>query len=187
VTLGDDGKEVSRKRYPNMFDPDTDPLHESGVRSGSVWYFVSHRGQIHSVDVSGPEFKFLSAWSVAQKDGEKTWIPGQPMQTLAVHHRAQKLYVLMQLSDLKPKVNGSDFHRQPGTEVRVFDLKSKKLLQRIALKNLVDAIAISQDDHPLLYASSLYHTAVTFQDAGTGQLLHEIPFPSYPNVLQPVE
>jgi methylamine dehydrogenase heavy chain len=137
--------------------------------------------------VSGADFKPLPPWSVAERDGEKTWIPRQPMQTLAIHHRAQKLYVLMQASDLQPKINGIDFHRQPGTEVRVFDLKTHKRVQRVPLKNLVDAIAISQDDAPLLYASSLYHMAVTIQDAASGKLLHEIPFPTYPTLLQPVD
>lgn len=187
ITLSEDGKEASRKRFTKFFDPDTDPIHESGIRSGSIWRFVSHRGIIHSVDVSKPEFKFHTVWSVAEKSGDKTWIPGQPMQTMAVHHRAQLLYVLMHESDLKPKLNGIDFHRQAGTEVRVFDLKTKKLVQRIPLKNLTDAIAVSQDDAPLLYASSLYHLSVTIQDATTGKIKHELPFPSFPHLVQPVD
>lgn len=187
ITLGDDGKEVSRKRFPKFFDPDADPIHESGIRSGNIWRFVSHRGVIHTVDVSKPDFKFQPVWTVAEKAGDKTWIPGQPMQTLAVHHKTQRLYVLMHESDLKPKLNGIDFHRQAGTEVRVFDLKTKKLLQRISLKNLTDAIAVSQDDAPLLYASSLYHLAVTIQDVATGAIKHELPFPSFPHVVQPVD
>ena len=187
ITLSEDGKETSRKRYPKFFDPETDPLHESAVRSGNTWYFVSHLGQIHAVDFSGMDFKPAAVWSVSEKEGDRTWIPGQPMQTLAVHHRQQKLYVLMHPSDLKPKLSGSDIHRQPGTEVWVFDLKTHHRLQRIPLKNLVDAIAVSQDDSPLLYSSSLYHVAFTIQEAATGKLLHEIPFPSYPNILQPVE
>jgi methylamine dehydrogenase heavy chain len=187
VTITDDGKEASRKRYTRFFDPDADPLHESAMRSGNIWYFVSHRGEMHPVDVSGADFKPLPTWSVAQKDGELTWIPGQPMQTLAIHHRQQRLYVLMHASDLKPKTNGIDFHRQPGTEAWVFDLKNKRRLQRIALKNLTDAIAVSQDDAPLLYASSMYHLAFTIQQADSGKLLHEIPFPSYPNLVQPVD
>ena len=69
----------------------------------------------------------------------------------------------------------------------MFDLKTHHRLQRIPLKNLVDAIAVSQDDAPLLYSSSLYHVAFTIQEAATGKLLHEIPFPSYPNILQPVD
>ena len=187
ITLSDDGKESSRKRYPKFFDPDADPLHESATRSGNVWYFVSHLGKIHPVDVSGPEFKPLTVWDVSERDGAMTWIPGQPMQTLAVHHRQQKLYVLMHASTLQPKLNGSDIHRQPGTEVWVYDLRTQKRLQRVTLKNLVDAIAVSQDDAPLLYASSMYHLAFTIQDARTGKLMHEIAVPSYPNIVQPVD
>ena len=187
VTLNDEGKEIARKRYPKFFDADTDPLHESAVRSGNTWYFVSHLGKIHPVDVSGADFKPLATWNVSEKDGANTWIPGQPMQTLAVHHRQQQLYVLMHASTLQPKLNGSDIHRQPGTEVWVYDLKSQKRLQRVKLKNLIDAIAITQDDAPLLYASSLYHMAFTIQDARTGKLMHEIAVPSYPHIIQPVD
>jgi methylamine dehydrogenase heavy chain len=139
------------------------------------------------VDVSGPEFKPSAEWNISEKEGENTWIPAQPMQNLAVHHRQQKLYVSVYPSDLKPKLSGTDIHRRPGTEVWVYDLKTKRRVQRIPLKNLVDAIAVSQDDQPLLYASSLYHVAFTIQDAASGKLLHEIPFPSYPNIIQPVD
>ncbi len=187
VTIDDEGREVSRKRYTRFFDADADPLHESGIRDGNVWHFVSHLGEIRSVDVSGKDFRFLPTWRVSIKDGDKTWIPGQPMQTLALHSRRRHLYVLMHASDLKPKGGGSDFHRQPGTEVWIHDLKDRKLLQRIPLKNLTDAIAVSQDDSPLLYASSMYHLAFTILDASTGKELREIPFPSYPNIVQPVD
>lgn len=187
IDLTDDGKEAARKRLPKFFDPDSDPLHESGVRSGNTWYFVSHLGLIHPVDVSGADFKPAAKWSISQSEGESTWIPAQPMQNLSVHNRQRKLYVLVYPSDLKPKMSGSDIHRRPGTEVWVYDLKTHRRVQRIALKNLVDAIAVSQDEHPLLYASSLYHLAFTILDAATGKLLHEIPFPSYPNIVQPVE
>jgi methylamine dehydrogenase heavy chain len=187
VTLNDDGTEAARKRLPKFFDPDSDPLHECGVRSGNTWYFVSHLGRVRSVDVSGPEFKPSAEWNISEKEGENTWIPAQPMQNLAVHHRQQKLYVSVYPSDLKPKLSGTDIHRRPGTEVWVYDLKTKRRVQRIPLKNLVDAIAVSQDDQPLLYASSLYHVAFTIQDAASGKLLHEIPFPSYPNIIQPVD
>lgn len=187
VTLTADGKEASRQRYPKFFDPDVDPLHESGVRSGGIWYFVSHRGQVHPVDVSGADFKFLPTWSVAEADGAMTWIPGQPMQTLAVHHARQKLYVLMHPSDLKPKTNGIEFHREAGTEVWVYDLKSRRREQRLPLGNLTDGIAVSQDDAPLLYASSLYHTEFSVYDAGTGKRLRALSMPSYPTIVQPVD
>jgi methylamine dehydrogenase heavy chain len=137
VSLNEEDKEASRKRFPKFFDPDSDSLHESGVRSGNTWYFVSHLGRIHAVDVSGMDFKAIAEWNVSEKEGDNTWIPGQPMQNLAVHHRQQRLYVLVYPSDLKPKLNGTDIHRRPGTEVWVYDLKTQRRLQRIPLKNLV--------------------------------------------------
>ena len=186
VNLNHDGKEVSRNRYSKLFDPDKDPLHESGVRSGDIWYFVSHLGQIHPVDVSGADFKFLKSWSVSREEGDLTWIPGQPMQTMAIHDSKQWLYVLMHGSDLKPKLSGSDIHRQGGTEAWVFDLKTQKLLQRIKLENPSDAISVSQDSSPLLYATSMFYASFTIQDGLSGKVLWKIPFPSIPTVIQPV-
>jgi methylamine dehydrogenase heavy chain len=187
VTLAEDGTEASRKRYPKFFDADADPLHESGVRSGQTWHFVSHLGRVHSLDASGADFRFLPTWQVSERDGAMTWIPGQPMQTMALHKRRQWLYVLMHPSDLKPKGGGTDYHRQAGTEVWVFDLATKRRLQRVSLKHLTDAIAVSQDESPLLYASSLYQLTFSIHDAGSGKVLREIPFPSYPNIIQPVD
>lgn len=187
INLTSDGKEHSRKRYPRFFDVEHDPLHESAVRSGDTWYFVSWSGQVHAVDVSAEEFRFLPTWSVSKKEGDRTWIPGQPMQTIAVHDRQRLLYVLMHHADLTAKLNGSDSHRQLGTEVWVFSLEDKTMRRRIVLSSPSDAIAVSQDDSPLLYATSMFHMVFSIQDAMTGEPLREIPFPSFPTVIQPVD
>jgi methylamine dehydrogenase heavy chain len=186
VSLTEDGKEASRKHYPNLFDADKDPLHGAGVRSGNAWYFVSHRGQVHTVDVAGPELQFQPVWAVAETAGELTWVPGPSYQPLAIHNAKQKLYVLMHPSDLKPKGGGYDFQDDPGIEAWAFDLKTKRRLQRLPLKNPSFAIAVTQDKSPLLYATATFNFMVTSYDEGTGKSLLDISILTFPTHLHPV-
>jgi methylamine dehydrogenase heavy chain len=187
VNLDDSGKEASRKRYTGFFDADHDPLHGSGTRVGDVWYFVSHYGEVHSVDVSGTEPKFLPVWKVAQKEGDKTWVPGAWMQSLAGNARLGRLYVPMQLSDLKPLLSGYDFHGKEGIEVWVFDLKTKQLQRRIKTKDPITHIAVSQDDKPMLYAGAMWALNVGIYDEASGKYLRELSIPGMPTVIQPAE
>ena len=187
VNFDDAGHEVSRKRYSGFFDADNDPLHASGARTGDVWYFVSHRGQVHSVDVSGPELKFLPTWQVAVKEGDKTWVPGAWMQSLAIHKRLGRLYVAMHLSDLKPKGSGFDFHAKDGTQIWSFDIKTKKLVNKLETKMPISHIAVSQDDSPVLYAGEMWAITISAFDEKTGHLIRDISVPGMPTVLQPLD
>lgn len=186
VDIGEDGKELSRRRYSKFFDVDRDPLHGSGTRAGQTWYFVSHLGQVHSVDVSGAELKFQKTWPVTAKEGDLNWVPGAFMQSLAIHTGKGRLYVAMHASDLKPKGGGTDYHAHPGTQVWVFDLSSKQRVQTIVMKNPVNQIAVSQDAAPLFYGNGMFAGTVTVYDAASGQPLQDIVVPTFPTLLQPV-
>lgn len=186
ITIGDDGHEVSRKRYTGFFDADKDPLHGSGTRSGDTWYFVSHRGVVHQLHVRGGALEIGPVWSVAQTLGAMTWVPGPIMQPVSIHDSTRRLYVLMHPSDLKPKGGGYDFHRAEGVEVWVFDLDTHKRLKQIRLRKPSTAIAISQDDKPLLYAAAMYHFVVDVYDEASAKLKVEIPAPTYATLVQPV-
>lgn len=187
VTIGDDGREVARKRYPGLFDADKDPLHGSGMRTGNTWYFVSFRGLVHEVHVGDGELHFGQPWPVSEQIGAMTWVPGPLMQPVAVHEAKKRLYVLMHPSDLKPKGGGYDFHRGEGTEVWVFDFETKKRLKRIVLKHPGTTIAVSQDTRPLLYVGSMYRFVASVYDAQSGEAKLEIPEPTYVTLLQPVK
>ncbi len=186
ITVGDDGQEVTRKRYPGLFDPDKDPLHGSGTRSGSTWYFVSHRGRVHEVRVGNGELRFGQAWPISDVEGDKTWVPGPMMQTVAVHDAKRRLYVLMHPSDLKPKGGGADFHRESGTEVWIFDLDTKKRLKRMPLTNPGSAVAVSQDAAPYVYVTAMGSFVVTPYDEASGRAIRDISIPTFPTLIQPV-
>lgn len=188
ITIGEDGHEISRKRSTPFFDPDKDPIHGSGTRSGNKWYFPSHRGRIHEVDVSGAELTFPAPWSITETEKGLHWVPGPLMQPVAIHHARHLLYVLMHPSDLKPRGGGFDFHRAEATEVWAFDLNTQRRLKRIKLKLPTSTLAISQDAAPRFYGGSIYGGgSVTVYDEASGKPLLDIPVPMSPTLIQPVD
>lgn len=127
IDIDDSGSERQRSRTPPFFDPRKDPVTEKAVRAGTVWYFVSFDGVVHPVDTSGNELQFPPAWSlVDDADRRESWRTGGA-QHLAVHRGLGRLYVLMHQG-------GADTHKEPGSEVWVYDLVSRKRVQRIGLR-----------------------------------------------------
>lgn len=128
VTLTDEGKEESRERTKPLFDPRTDPVTEKAVRNGNIWYFVSFEGFIYPIDVSGPAPAVGTPWSLfTEADRKEHWRIGG-MQHLAIHRADGRLYALVHQGE-------RDTHKDPGSEVWVFDTGTHRRLQRITLLN----------------------------------------------------
>ena len=201
VTLDDDGHETSRGRSKPFFDPRNDPVTEKAVRYGDQWLFVSFAGQVHPVDVSGPEIRFPQAWSLlTDADRAQSWRIGG-LQHLAVHQKSGRLYSLMHRG-------GPDTHKESGEEVWVYDLASRRRLDRIKLVNpgltiygfpiefgqswiwpfdhfsdwlidtfapaAVSAIQVTQDDAPLLFTVSQFSGSVGVYDAMSDKFLRRV-------------
>ena len=127
VSLDETGRLASKRRTERFFDPATDPVTEKAARWGTSWVFVSFEGLAYRVDFSETEPVFETPWSlVSEADREATWKPGGS-QHLAVHEASNRLYSVMHRG-------GRDTHKQPGTEIWVYDLESHERLQRIALR-----------------------------------------------------
>jgi methylamine dehydrogenase heavy chain len=190
VDIDDTGRELSRKRYSALFDAVVDPLHGTAVRAGNYWYFVTHLGVVHSIDVGGKELKHKILWEAGAKSGDQTaWVPAEMFQNLAHHESMQRLYVLLGDQSLVPKGGGTDYHRQSGTEVWVFDINTGQRVERFKLPEPMFSIAVSQDDSPLLYASSMWLPKVYVFDAVSGKELRQIEtaYGSMNTIIQPVE
>ena len=128
VTLDDAGQEKTKERSAPFFDPNADPVTEKAARAGNQWLFISFAGVLHPVDISGDVPSFAKAWSiVSEEDKRGSWRIGGTQQ-LAVHAPSGRLYALMHQG-------GKDTHKDPGTEVWVFDLATHARVQRIALKS----------------------------------------------------
>lgn len=188
VSFDDQGKETGRERVSGVFDPIGDPLHGTGVRNGNIWYFVTHKGEVQPIDISGKRLKPLRRWKAGEISGGSGWVPGEIMENVTIHKADNVLYMLMHNGSMAPKGGGTDYHRQPGTEVWAFDAATGKRLRRIALSQPSQAIAVSQDGAPLLYASSLFSNQLLVIDPRTGRELRKINAGlAMPALVQPVE
>ncbi len=180
VTLDDAGREQARKAHPNFFDPSLDPLLEKAVRAGDQWLFVSFAGDVHPVDVSASGLTFGAKWPLTDAaERASKWLPGG-LQPFALHASSGRLYTLVHQG-------GADTHKDPGQSVWVYDLATKKRVQKIALDELSTSIAVSPDDAPLLYSAFLGAPALVVYDARTGTRLRAIEnAASWPGLLQPI-
>ena len=82
---------------------------------------------MRAVDVSGPELRFGDTWPLSDETAAVRWRIGG-LQHLAVHEPSGRLYALMHQG-------GPDGHKDPGTEVWVYDLATRERLERIELES----------------------------------------------------
>ncbi len=203
VTLNENGGDPRVERSEPFFDAQQDPVTEKAVRRGNEWLFVSFGGVIHPVDVSGDKPVFGETWRILpESDAADAWRIGGP-QHLAVHAASGRLYALVHQG---PR----DSHKEPGTEVWVYDLASHERIRQIRLLNPiasfvqqqmsatgreragrtlawllgkvmpnpgVERILVTQDEHPVLIASTSLPPTITVHDATTGEVLREISEP----------
>jgi methylamine dehydrogenase heavy chain len=130
IKLDDDGREISKSRSKVIFDPDVDPVTEKAVRYGNDWLFVSFKGTVYPIDASGRTTRIKRSWSMVSRDekAEGWQIAGD--QHLSVHQDSGMLYSLMRKG---PGENPQDAGAEDGEEIWVFDLNTKKRVQRFAV------------------------------------------------------
>ncbi|RQH08987.1 amine dehydrogenase large subunit [Paraburkholderia dinghuensis] len=173
LALDDKGAERSRQKSAAFFNVDEDPVFVNGLRSGNKYFFISFNGVIHTVDLSQGKAAFLPTWSLlSQEDAAGNWRPGG-YQVGALNNKTGELFVLMHQGEMK-------MHKEPGTQVWVYDVASHRLLRKLDLTaSLKDAslmpflgIQVSQSaDHPLLFGITADSTLVQM-DAATGKIAH---------------
>jgi methylamine dehydrogenase heavy chain len=146
VALDDSGRKQGLERSAPFFDPNRDPVTEKAVRVGDRWLFVSFEGQVYPVDVGDGPPRFEAPWSLVDETlREQSWRSGGS-QHFAVHEATGRLYALMHQG-------GPDSHKDPGTELWVFDLAARSRLLRIPLRHpgieiLGESLAFGQDWMP---------------------------------------
>ncbi|HWZ62668.1 MAG TPA: amine dehydrogenase large subunit [Steroidobacteraceae bacterium] len=167
VTLDAQGHEASRSMSAPFFDPDKDPVFVQGIRTAKGFAFLSFLGELHEVDLSGPQPVFATPWSLVTPAERGDWRPGGE-QVGAIHRTLGKLFVPMHRG-------GEETHKDGGTELWVFDLTTHKRVSRWSMKAAgigpVLALEVSQDPEPLLFlATDAADLAVL--DAATGRVRH---------------
>ena len=137
INLDDSGKVARAERNEPFFDAVKDPITEKAVRRDDEWIFTSYDGVVHTVDVHGPEIAFGPTWSLLDDaDRAGGWRIGG-LQHLAVHAASGRLFALMHQG---PR----DTHKDPGTEVWVYDLEERKRTRRIEVPNPVVSFIADQ-------------------------------------------
>lgn len=164
-----DGGESVRNRTAKFFDPDGDPLIDQAAYSlaESSVYFVSYEGVIHSASILEEEIRINAEWSALNAaDRAAGWRVGGA-QPIAVAALSERLYLLLHQGERWT-------HKESGVELWVFDLETKRRIERKVLPMPIDSIAIGggRRDH-LLALSSDEATLFVF-DARKLQLLHQI-------------
>jgi methylamine dehydrogenase heavy chain len=141
ITLDEDGNEASRERTEKFFDPETDPVTEKAVRAGDEWLFVSFGGRVHPVDVSGPSLRLGEKWMLfSDREGADGWQVGGA-QHLAAHAATGRLFALVHQG-------GPDGHKDPGTQIWVYDLARRARTATVPVRNPLAGVARQMLDLP---------------------------------------
>lgn len=168
ISFDESGAVTERAESPKFFDSIEDPVMLAGGRvGGERWLWVSFAGVAHEVDFSKSPAEAV-AWPLVG-DGQRAWRPGG-LQHVALHRSLQRLYVLFH-------EGGPGSHEVAGPEVWVFDLAQRRRVARFAMPILhggAHAIAVSQDESPLLFARNQELDSVAVLDARTGKHLRDI-------------
>lgn len=126
ILLDENGDAASRKVSSQLFDVDQDAWFVQGEQDGDIYRFVTFRGNIAVVDVSGDAATLVETWATVRSAADKKagWRPGG-YQPLAVHTGSNRLYVAMHPD------GGEGSHKNPAKEIWAFDLKTKKRVARL--------------------------------------------------------
>jgi hypothetical protein len=196
VHLRDDGALDHVSRSKPFFDVVSDPVAEKGVRDGSTWWFPSFEGLLYEIDFGGDAPAPKEPWPLFTDDEiEAGWRVGGA-QHLAYHPGTQRLYSIVHKG-----APGS--HKDPGAEIWVYALPTKKKQEVIPAPNLIAAflgpqagfdatgtlgqvlnfvlpnmgvhsIAVTQDNQPLLFVRHADLGAIGVLDALSGKHLRDI-------------
>lgn len=164
ISLNEDGTEKSRVRSSHFFNVEKDPVMEKAARTNKGWIFPTFSGELFRVSVQGESISVEPLFNLdANKKG---WRIGG-MQPIAYHSGKDLLLTLMH-------EGGEHSHKDPGTEVWVYDLSAKRLSKKIKLANMATAFAVSQDDNPLVYSTFIEGVSLDVYDLATGAKIRSI-------------
>ncbi|BFM18268.1 hypothetical protein R50073_44510 [Maricurvus nonylphenolicus] len=203
IELDDQGQLAKRSRRAPSFNPQIDPVTNSGVRVDNSWYHVSQQSHVYQFTTAADGNITTDKWDLLTKEErEDNWRIGG-MQNLAIHKASQHLYVLM--------IQGGPEEFEDATDqVWVYDLKTKKRINMLELENPAWHISVSQSAAPRLYSIGVnFHMPHLFvmwiyftqgkeellkmakwgfdtYDASTGEHIFTIPrIGTLPNLIQP--
>jgi methylamine dehydrogenase heavy chain len=146
TAFDDSAKATAQKRTAKpLFDVEKDPVFQLPAMIGKKAYFVSYHGVVCPMDFSASSAAPGTTWPMLSDQEKKDgWRPGgwQPVAGYAPGHL---IFVLMHQG-------GEWTQKSAGPEVWAYDVSDHKRVARIPLPLQSNAIRVSQDDNPLLFA-----------------------------------
>ena len=140
VSLDGSGQVKKQSKSKPFIDIDNDPLSEKSSKIGDTWFFVSFHGNLQTISAKGEP---LDTWSLlSNKERSKGWRPAGWHWTAS--HPDGRLWVGMTPDGYE----GS--HKDPASEVWLFDTRKKTRLSRMKLNELAIAIDVSLEEEPRL-------------------------------------
>lgn len=146
IALDGDGKKASEKYSEKFFDIDEDALFERAAMIDGTGYFPTFLGSVVPIDLSGKAAKVGKRWSLLGEE-DSGWRPGGIQ--VAASDDAGRLYVLMH-----PE-GAEGTHKDPGTEIWVFDVDQRKRVARLPLKLPALTFTVGRGDDPYLVTTNV--------------------------------
>ncbi len=164
--LNDAGKVIGKHVLPPFFNIEKDALFSKPAIIKGIAYFPTFLGNVQEVNLRGKFARLGKHWSLVTKaERAENWRPGGI--ELAGEDSRGRMYILMH----EHGVEGS--HKNPGTQVWVYDVNKEKRVERVKLKNPGLSIELTRDKHPLLLVVNT-DMNVDVYEAGTGKYLHTL-------------
>jgi methylamine dehydrogenase heavy chain len=167
VHLDDSGHALTSTHSKVFFDVIRDPVSEKGVRTGSTWLFVSFDGVVYPVESSATGARLGTKWSLLSPAEQAAHWRSGGLQHLALHQATGRMYAVMHQGDAAS-------HKEPGTDIWIYDIASHHKVQQITARNKVGSINVSQDARPLLFTSFMGSNELDIYDASSGQFLRSV-------------
>jgi methylamine dehydrogenase heavy chain len=143
----DDGFNPTSERSERFFDAENDPVfeHPAFDKENNRLHFLTYEGNIITADLSPDQPSFQKPWSIlSAADRKGRWRPGGWMP-ISFNAHTNRLYVLMHRG-LKWT------HKQAGEEVWVYNMTTRKRIQRIKLgDDHSHTMKITNDENPILF------------------------------------
>jgi methylamine dehydrogenase heavy chain len=175
VRLDANGAAAGRSES-KVFNPlDTDPLFTASATVGGVRYFPSLHGRVQPIDMRNDDVQVLPDWPlVTAAERSADWRPSG--WQLITGDGQKLLYVMMQ-----PGAHEGT-HKDPGTEVWVYNAAAKARVKRLRLVRPGSSIALTHATEPLLLVQAGERLDV--YDPQSGSLVRSMDLPGFHTRMQ---
>jgi len=164
TVIDEQGQLVSQDRSEAVVDFDANAMFLKGGKFGGAMYFPTFAGSLLGFDLSGDVPGFLGNWSLlSEEDRLAGWRPGG-WHLVASDVERGELFVLMH------EGGAEGTHKNPGSEVWVYDIETKERVRRMALGLPGVSIGLADDMLTVVNVES----NIDVYDIATGDLRRTI-------------